>query len=74
MKIKKNWGLLILLGYLAGIYHGRIALWHGEDPEPDTVFPYEASLLPPADQAALEKGIPIHSGSELIRFIEDFCS
>ena len=39
MKKKIKLHYLIVLGYLAGIYHGRIALWHGEDPEPELILP-----------------------------------
>ena len=66
--------VILLLGFMAGIYHGKIALWYGEDPEPHIVLPYYASMLPESDQAALEKGIPLPSGDALIRFLEDYCS
>lgn len=74
MRARRNLYYIMVLGYLAGIYHGRIALWRGEDPEPETVLPYYASLLPEADRTALEKGIRIRTGEELVRFMEDFCS
>ena len=75
MKIKQiHYILIILLGYIAGIYHGKVALWYGEDPEPHIILPYHASLLPEADQTALEKGIPLKNGEALIRFLEDYCS
>lgn len=74
MRIKRNLCYILVLSYLAGIYQGRIALWRGEDPEPETVLPYYANLLPEADRAALEKGIRIRTGEELVRFMEDFCS
>ena len=66
--------IIMLLGFMAGIYHGKIALWYGEDPEPHMILPYYASMLPAADQAALEQGIHLPSGDALIRFLEDYCS
>ena len=66
--------IIMLLGFIAGIYHGKIALWYGEDPEPHMILPYHASMLPAADQAALERGIHLPTGDALIRFLEDYCS
>lgn len=66
--------IIILLGYLAGIYHGKIALWYGEDPEPYIILPYYASTLPAADQAALRNGIRLPTDDDLIQFMEDYCS
>ena len=74
MKIGRILYYIMLAGYLAGIYHGRIAIWQGEDPEPRVVLPYYASTLPEADRAALEKGIRLPTNKELIRFLEDYCS
>lgn len=66
--------VIMLLGFMAGIYHGKIALWYGEDPQPHVILPYCVSMLPAADQVALEKGIRLPSGDALIRFLEDYCS
>ena len=66
--------VIMLLGFMAGIYHGRITLWYGDDPEPHIVLPYCASMLPEVDQAALKKGIRLPSGDALTRFLEDYCS
>ena len=74
MRQKKNLCWILLLGFLIGIHQGQIALWEGEDPEPKLVLPYSVSNLPPADQAALRKGIRIHSLEDVIRFMEDYCS
>lgn len=75
MKRKKTALLVaIALGYLAGIYQGQVALWRGEDPEPERIFPYSASLLPPDDQAALAHGIRIESPAALQQFLEDFAA
>lgn len=55
-----------------GIHQGYLALWQQPDSQPDRVFPYRASLFPAKDQAALEKGIPYSSASELSRLLEDY--
>ncbi len=56
------------------IHIGKIALWNGDDPEPVQVFPYSAASLPPADQRALEIGIPIGSRAQLNQLLEDYLS
>lgn len=65
---------VLFLGFLMGVYNGHIALWADEDPEPRQVFPYAVASLPEADQAALEKGIPIESQEQLCKYLEDFLS
>ena len=74
MKNRKHIHYILSLTFLIGIHRGRIAIWHGEDPEPECTLPYSASLLPEADRKALEKGIYIQSREELTQIIEDFCS
>ena len=45
--MKRRWmQQLLLVGFLLGIYHGRIAVWRAPDPEPVKVFPYYAAILP----------------------------
>ncbi len=65
---------MMLLGLLLGIYEGKIALWRDNNPEPIQVFPYKASMLPKADQKALQKGISIDSLDQLQQLIEDYLS
>lgn len=65
---------LALAVYLLGIHDGKIALWHGDDPEPVEVFPYRAALLPEEDRQRLEKGIPIDSMEDLRRLVEAYLS
>lgn len=74
MRIGRIHYYILIAGYLAGIWHGRIAIWQDEDPEPGIILPYYASILPDADRLALEQGIRIHDDRELIRFMEDYCS
>ena len=74
MKIRKSIQYIISLAFLVGIHRGHIAIWSGEDPEPEYTLPYSAALLPEADRKELEKGIFLQSNQELTRFLEDFCS
>lgn len=64
----------LFLSILLGCHEGFIALW-GDSPEkPLKVYPYEVRSLPPADQALLERGIPITSREQLNHFLEDYLS
>lgn len=65
---------VLLTGFLLGIRDGCIALWKGDDPEPEKVFPYKAELLPPEDQKRLEQGIKIENSPDLSKILEDFTS
>lgn len=60
--------------FLLGSYKGYIALWKEGRPNPIKVFPYQTTMLPPADRQALEKGILIADGTELARLLEDYLS
>ena len=71
MKILTN---LVLFGFILGIHEGRVALWKDNQKSPMKVFPYQASMLPEADQQRLEKGIHVDSLSELYKLIEDYLS
>ena len=65
--------LLLIFSLFLGNYYGRIALLDGTG-QPQTVFPQAASSLPPADQAALDRGIPIYSREQLLQLTEDYLS
>ena len=64
----------LTLGLILGVHRGYVALWDDGAKEPRRIFPYQAASLPPADQAALERGIRVRSRQELNRLIEDFFS
>ena len=66
--------LLMILGLTLGSFRGYVALFDENREEPRQVFPYQISTLPPADQVALEKGIPVRSQKELQHLLEDFLS
>ncbi len=65
---------LVLFGFILGIHEGRIALWKDNQKNPMKVFPYQASMLPEADQKRLENGIHVDSLSELYQLVEDYLS
>lgn len=64
----------LLAVYLLGIHDGKVALWSGDDPEPEKVFPYHVSMLPKEARDHLEQGIPINSMENLNRLIEAYLS
>ena len=74
MRRKKILCNILILGFLLGVYEGKVALWKGNDPKPMKVFPYQASLLPEADRQALEKGIQVDSLWQLKQMIQDYLS
>lgn len=74
MKNKKILCNILLLGFLLGIYEGKIAVWSDHKKEPLRVFPYSASMLPKKDQNRLQNGIHFNSLNELKEFIEDYLS
>ena len=70
----RRWLLVIALGFLLGIQDGYIALWKDGCEKPVEVFPFQARLLPEADQKRLQEGIRIESAEELSRLMEDYLS
>ena len=73
-KWKKRLILMCLAGYLLGITRGYVAVWRDDDPQPWLITEMPASALPPADQAALEKGIRLPDDYPLAKALEDYCS
>lgn len=65
--------LLLIFSLILGNYNGRIALWDRKT-QSRTVFSRPVAALPPADQAALDRGIPIDSREQLIQLLEDYLS
>lgn len=52
---------------------GRLAQYeYGHPDEPVSIWPVYTALLPEADLERLRSGIPVYSGEELRRLIEDF--
>ena len=65
---------LLIAGLYLGHFHGYVALWDEDSPDPRVIYPYKLEALPPADQTALNQGIPVRSEKELNRLLEDFLS
>ena len=74
MKNRRILTNLVIFGFILGIHEGRIALWKDNHKEPMKIFPYQASMLPEADQERLEQGIHVDSLSELYKLVEDYLS
>lgn len=65
---------IAMLTFILGSHNGFIALWKEGSSRPARVFPYQISALPAADQALLERGIPIRDQSQLNSLLEDYLS
>lgn len=65
---------LLCLGFLLGVYEGKVALWIDGFSKPYYISEYSVRLLPPADQQRLEQGIKVRSREELNRLLEDYLS
>ena len=65
---------LFSLGFILSSFRGYIALFDEDQEEPRQVFPYRTETLPPADQLALEQGIPVLNEKVLQHLLEDFTS
>ena len=63
-----------VLGLLLGSWKGYVALFEKGAPEPTQIFPCPVDSLPPADQTALELGIPIRNQRDLQQALEDYLS
>ena len=66
--------LLLLAGFILGSHNGYIALWSGDSIDPDRIYPYRVSILPEADQQALEQKIPVRNDRDLQKILEDYLS
>ena len=74
MSKRKILANILLIGFLLGIYEGKVALWKDNQKKPIKVFPYQASMLPEADQQRLRDGVHVESLSELYKLIQDYFS
>jgi hypothetical protein len=66
--------LSLFSAFILGAHKGDLALWLSPGGQPDYVFPYSVSALPPEDQQRLKDGIRIESKDELIGLLEDYLS
>lgn len=72
--MRKQFISLLAMLLLLGSHKGYLALFRAGSTDPMQVFPCPITSLPPADQNALEKGIPIRSETELAQRLEDYLS
>ena len=66
--------VVLSLGLILGSFRGYVALFVEGKEEPRQIFPYRTESLPPVDQLALEKGIPVLNEKALQHLLEDFTS
>ena len=71
---KQHFRKAVILVLILGSWKGYVALFEKGASEPTQIFPCPLSSLPPADQEALEQGIPIRNQRDLERAIEDYLS
>ena len=65
---------LLALYVILGSWKGYIAIFEKGNTEPRQIFPTQITALPPADQAALEKGIIVRNQRDLNQLLEDYLS
>ncbi len=63
---------LFCIGFLLGIYRGRIALWWGAESTPSYVLPVPVFILSQEDRDALSQGIRFDSMEELKRLLDEY--
>ena len=74
MKFRNLLSSILLAGFILGSHNGYLALWTGDTIDPDRIYPYRISMLPPEDQKALAKGVPAKDILELTQLLEDYLS
>lgn len=74
LKIRKICLNLVLLGFLLGVYQGKVALWQDGKEKPIKVTPYKVTMFPEKDQQRLKNGIHVENLKELQELIEDYFS
>ena len=65
---------LLALYVILGSWKGYVAIFEKDMDEPRQIFPTQITTLPPADQAALEKGIIVRNQRDLNQLLEDYLS
>mgnify|MGYP003292609032 CR=1 FL=1 len=71
---KQFFSIIAVLSLMLGSWKGYVALFEKGSDEPTQIFPCPVDSLPPADQAALEEGIPIRNQRDLQEIMEDYLS
>ena len=64
--------LVLTMGFLLGIHHGRIGIWKDQDPQVYRVIPCPVCLLSPQQQSALADGIHLDTMEDVEQLISSF--
>ena len=73
--MKRKLASAVLAMYVVlGCWKGYVALFNEGAQEPRQIFPTPVAALPPADQEALEEGIPVRNDRDLQQLLEDYLS
>ena len=72
MQKRKFFSLLLCLGFLMGIYRGRIALWYNGEKTPSYILPIPVFILPQDDRNALANGIRFDTIEDLKRLLDEY--
>ena len=71
---KRQLTSLLALYLVLGSWKGYVALYEKGSEEPKQIFPVTVTVLPPADQIALEQGIIVRNQRDLDSLLEDYLS
>ena len=71
---KRQLTSLLALYLVLGSWKGYVALYEKGAEEPKQIFPVTVTVLPPADQIALEQGIIVRNQRDLDSLLEDYLS
>ena len=71
MRKTKLLSLILAAGFILGNHNGYLALWSDDSIDPERIYPYRISTLPPEDQKALRKGLPAENILEMTQLLED---
>lgn len=70
--MRRIFSLLLCMGFLMGIYRGRIALWWGGESTPSYILPVPVFILSQQDRSALSQGIRFNSMEELKLLLDEY--
>ena len=73
-KLKRGMMTAMLLSLILGSWKGYIAIFDQGETEPRQIFPNTVASLPPADQEALNQGIPVRTEQQMQQLLEDYLS
>ena len=71
-KVKRGMMTAMLLSLILGSWKGYI--FNQGEAEPRQIFPNTVASLPPADQEALNQGIPVRTEQQMQQLLEDYLS